>query len=94
MDGFRYAGRFIGVIFVGTAGLDCAETAGSGTYIAEDHKGGGTLTPAFAHIRTVATLTDRMELVVIYEFSDLTVVFSDREFDAEPIWFFGSGRRI
>src|SRR5690606_22872779 len=54
-DGFRYAPRFIYIIFGWTSGCNCAEIAAASADIPEDHKGGCSRSPAFAHVRTIAT---------------------------------------
>jgi len=47
----------------GLSGFDIAEPAGAGAGVAEDHDGGDTLGPAFAHVRTGGFLADGVEIV-------------------------------
>ena len=48
----RDAFRFFPVQPGGKSGGDRAEPAGPGAYFSQDHEGGGSLAPAFRHIRT------------------------------------------
>ena len=63
--GFGHAGGFTHIEFGRSTSLNSAKGAGTSTNVAQNHDGGGTARPAFAHVRTLGTLTDGMQIVVI-----------------------------
>jgi hypothetical protein len=81
VNSFGYALGLIPVNRFGAPGGDGAEATATGADIAEDHKGGGTFSPTFAHIGAVAAFADGMEFMRIYETTDMFIVFADRELD-------------
>src|SRR4029078_12988126 len=69
------------------AGRHSTEAATPGTNISQYHECGSAFAPAFTHIGTVATFTDRMELMCINKATDMLIIFTDREFHTKPIGF-------
>ena len=59
-----------------------------GLGVAEDHDGGGSAGPAFAHIGALGGFADGVEAVLVDVGAEVGVDGPGGEFDAEPGWFF------
>ncbi len=86
LHGFGDAGRFAEIEFGGAAGLDRAEIAGAGADVAENHHGRGAAGPAFAEIRALGALADRVETVAVNDLPDFAVGGMRGKFCSEPVW--------
>ena len=64
-DGLGHAGGLTNIEFGRSTCLNSTKGAGSGADVAQNHYRGGTARPAFAHIRTLGTLADGMQIVVV-----------------------------
>src|SRR5437773_7068424 len=87
VNGFGHALGFIPIHFQWSPGSYIAETTTACTNISEYHECSRALAPAFSHIGTIAALTNRVQLMCVYEIAYVTVFFADGQFDAEPIGF-------
>jgi hypothetical protein len=67
------------------AGLGCAKTTTSGTYIAQNHECGSSLAPTFGLIRASSAAANRMERVFTHYASNLRKSITSVESYFQPI---------
>ena len=80
-NGFGHPSGLIGVQFWRTSGGYRTKRAGPRTHIAQDHKSSGTFAPTFAHIGTMPTLANGVQLVLVYQLAHPLVILPHGKFD-------------
>src|SRR4051812_8946059 len=85
---FSHSLRFIPVYRVGSAGCHRTKTAAPGTGISENHEGSSTLSPALTHVRTVTTFADGMQLMRVYQSTNLLIIFTGWQLNTKPVRLF------
>ena len=93
-QGFGDSSWFVFVDGCGFAGFDIAEATGAGAGVAEDHDGGDTFGPAFAHVWAGGFLANGVEIVGVDGGFGGLEVFTAWEFGFEPAWFLFDGEVV
>jgi hypothetical protein len=83
-DGVAHTAGFVEVEGGGASGGDVAEAAASGADVAEDHEGGGTGVPAFAHVGALGGLADGVELVGVDQVEEAGKALTGGHFHLQP----------
>ena len=91
MNGLRYALWLIPIYRQRSACCNGTKSAAACANITENHEGCRTGSPAFAHIRAIATFTNRVEFVGVDQPTNVLVIFANGKFDTKPIRFFRTG---
>ena len=85
LDRIRHAARLKRIGLEGLSGRHVAKSARARADVAEDHERRCPRTPAFPHVRAVATFANGVQLVLRYDVPHLLVSFTRRQLHPKPL---------